>query len=100
MIGLFRRESTTSGSVAGSDPSLASQLAMEMATTMPRTPGRSGDRRSVSICAVEPIDETSENGVDPLGALTERGNDDNLLHSIDRRRHNNIRRSSLLDLNG
>lgn len=106
VIGLFRRESTTSGSVAGSDPSLASQLALDMAS-MPRTPGRStGDRRSISICAVEPIDESNENGYDPLGALSERGrpaddddDDDNFLRTAERRRQNHLRRNSLLDLN-
>lgn len=104
VIGLFRRESTTSNSAAGSDPCLAAQLtelAMELESTssshhlpsvaVPTTsrPSRTyrasisgtpseyfaercvrGDRRrSVTICAVTPIDENSEHCVDASGAL-------------------------------
>lgn len=74
VIGLFRRESsTTSGSAAGSDPCLAVQLTAELQASQPRpsVSGRSGverDRRS-TICAVTPIDESIESGIDPLGAL-------------------------------
>lgn len=85
MIGLFRRESTTSGSAAGSDPCLAVQLlsladadlaASQARSSAGMSSGRSAgerDRRS-TICAVTPIDESIENGIDPLGALIELEN--------------------------
>lgn len=107
MIGLFRRESTTSGSVAGSDPCLAEQLANELQATQSRSAAKTaaiaarqaGERRSVSICGVTPIAESSENGVDPLGALIELENTGQYprfggIHSRTNRRR------SLLDLNG
>lgn len=99
MIGLFRRESTTSGSVAGSDPCLAIQLASDLAavsTTPART--RAGDRRSVSICAVAPIAEKSETGIDPLGALIELEFPGQLSNKTES--HPSRRRGSLFDFNG
>lgn len=130
VIGLFRRESTTSGSVAGSDPCLAAALT-ELAMTPPSAnqpstvagsyrasisgapssehherhlavaaaTARGDRRRSISICAVTPIDESTEMmGVDPLGALIEFKNND---------RHNKVenicknnRRRSLFELTG
>lgn len=132
VIGLFRRESTTSGSVAGSDPCLAAALT-ELAMTPPSAnqpstvagasylrsssisgaapsaehherhlaaiAARADRRRSISICAVTPIDESTEMmGVDPLGALIEFKNND---------RHNKVenicknnRRRSLFELTG
>lgn len=121
MIGLFRRESTTSGSVAGSDPCLAAQLAelaMTPTSSQHAAAGSSyrasisgassehhervirGDRRrSVSICAVTPIDESSENGVDPLGALIERKNHDKY-NKVDNTYCKNNRRRSLFELTG
>lgn len=125
MIGLFRRESTTSGSVAGSDPCLAAQLT-ELAMTSSSTSSqpssqpsvsyrasvsgassehmfertsRGDRRRSVSICAVTPIDENSENGTDPLGALIELKTNDK--HT--KKEHSfckNNRRRSLFELSG
>lgn len=135
MIGLFRREShtsTTSGSVAGSDPCLAAALT-ELAMTPPPTNHPStvagasyltrasisgapttehihhdrnlsatrGDRRrSISICAVTPIDESSEMmGVDPLGALIEFKNNDR--HTkVENSYCKNNRRRSLFELSG
>ncbi|XP_055295258.1 sodium/hydrogen exchanger 3 isoform X6 [Sitodiplosis mosellana] len=130
VIGLFRRESTTSGSAAGSDPCLAAaltELAMTPSSTnQPSTvagayyraasisgasstehherslaaaAARGDRRRSISICAVTPIDESSEMmGVDPLGALIDFKNND---------RHNKVenicknnRRRSLFELTG
>lgn len=123
VIGLFRRESTTSGSVAGSDPCLAAQLtelAMASTSNQPSTaPGTSyrasisggtpsdygerssrGDRRrSISICAVTPIDESSENGVDPLGALIELKHNDRYTKKDNSYCKNN-RRRSLFELAG
>lgn len=118
VIGLFRRESTTSGSVAGSDPCLAAQLTIDLGTTTPILPptstptpttssfGRPNGvnlrvdrRRSISICAVTPIDETTECSTDPLGALIE-------LKSSGKSARNDLiycrnnRRRSLFDLNG
>ncbi|XP_055295291.1 sodium/hydrogen exchanger 3 isoform X36 [Sitodiplosis mosellana] len=129
-LGLFRRESTTSGSAAGSDPCLAAaltELAMTPSSTnQPSTvagayyraasisgasstehherslaaaAARGDRRRSISICAVTPIDESSEMmGVDPLGALIDFKNND---------RHNKVenicknnRRRSLFELTG
>lgn len=64
VIGLFRRESSGSQSCgdAGSDPTLAGHLNVEMQTVGPRTPsaGRASlDRRSASVsgssCVVSPI---------------------------------------------
>lgn len=123
MIGLFRRESTTSGSVAGSDPCLAAQLA-ELAMTstsgQPSTAAgasyrasvsgasseymfdrsnRGDRRRSVSICAVTPIDENSENGTDPLGALIELKSNDKYTKKESSYCKNN-RRRSLFELSG
>lgn len=98
MIGLFRRESTTSGSVAGSDPCLAIQLATDLVAAS-RTPCRgASDRRSISICGVTPIVETSENGSHPLGALIEMENTAQIQQENSNRR--NSRRGSLLDMNG
>lgn len=99
MIGLFRRESTTSGSVAGSDPCLAIQLATDLAAVT-STPGRqrAGDRRSVSICAVQPIAESSEIATDPLGALIELEFTGQIPDKVDTLRA--ARRGSLFDLDG
>lgn len=108
MIGLFRRESTTSGSAAGSDPCLAAQLSIDLQVAQSRTAagvsGRSGssgsaDRRSMSICAVAPINERNENGIDPLGALIELENTGHYPRSGGIRTRTN-RRSSLLDMHG
>lgn len=126
VIGLFRRESTTSGSVAGSDPCLAAQLTIDLtasttnppnaiaststATTSLTASGNSGRfnsninlrvdrRRSISICAVTPIDESTESSSDPLGALIElkcRGKS----ARTDAIYCRNNRRRSLFDLNG
>ncbi|XP_031624309.1 sodium/hydrogen exchanger 3 isoform X4 [Contarinia nasturtii] len=124
VIGLFRRESTTSGSAAGSDPCLAAQLT-ELATTNQQPgssssagsstyrasisgaptsehhdrPARGDRRRSISICAVTPIDESIENGVDPLGALIEFKNNDK--HTkLENTYCKNNRRRSLFELSG
>lgn len=98
MIGLFRRESTTSGSVAGSDPCLAIQLTTDLVTSTTPARTRAGDRRSVSICAVAPIAETTETGNDPLGALIELEFTGQIPNEIEN--HQSIRRRSLFDLNG
>lgn len=134
VIGLFRRESTTSGSVAGSDPCLAAELTKDLASISAVTPGAStshnpsasvssahahransfsaggssgppihlrGDRRrSISICAVTPIDESSENGHDPLGALIELENTNENNARVDTSYCRNNRRRSLFELNG
>lgn len=127
VIGLFRRGSSTSGSVAGSDPCLAAQLAELAMTSTSNQPSavasvsysstyrasisgvpsehmfdRSsrGDRqRSISICAVTPIDENSENGVDPLGALIELKHSDKYTKRQSSYCKNN-RRRSLFELSG
>lgn len=121
VIGLFRRESTTSGSVAGSDPCLAAQLTIDLtastshaanltpnATPMPTTSsGRSNGnvnlrvdrRRSISICAVTPIDESTESSSDPLGALLELKSSEKSSRTDSIYCRNN-RRRSLFDLNG
>lgn len=124
MIGLFRRESTTSNSVAGSDPCLAAQLAeLAMESTSGNHPpiaatsgayrasisgvpsehfaercARGDRRRSISICAVTPIDENSENGVDPLGALIELKSNDK--YARKEKYCKNNRRRSLFELSG
>lgn len=127
MIGLFRRESTTSNSAAGSDPCLAAQLTeLAMASTSGNHPPsiaatsstyrasisvpsehfrervhapRGDRRRSISICAVTPIDENSENVVDPLGALIELKSNDNYTKKDNIYCKNN-RRRSLFELSG
>lgn len=102
VIGLFRRESTTSGSAAGSDPCLAVALTAELQAPPPRpAAGRSGverDRRS-TICAVTPIDESIENGIDPLGALIELENTGHYPRTGGVQLRSN-RRSSLFDMHG
>lgn len=126
VIGLFRRESTTSNSAAGSDPCLAAQLAeLAMASTsgnhppsiaatsgayrasisgvpsehfVERPTARGDRRRSISICAVTPIDENSE-GVDPLGALIELKSNDKYSRKDNIYCKNN-RRRSLFELSG
>lgn len=122
VIGLFRRESTTSGSVAGSDPCLAAQLTSDLAAATssnqhhnpPSVPtyyrsnsvgaqagqSRSDRRRSISICAVTPIDETSEHNSDPLGALVEFKNSDRCNKLESSYCKTNRRRQSLFELNG
>lgn len=114
VIGLFRRESTTSGSAAGSDPCLAAQLTIDLQAIQPVqsrpistvNSGRSGisgagDRRSMSmsISAVTPIDESSENGIDPLGALIDFEPTGNYIRAGGSRARKN-RRSSLLEMHG
>lgn len=121
VIGLFRRESTTSGSVAGSDPCLAVQLAIDLTTSSPHaasiTPTASAmpttssgrptgtvnlrvdRRRSISICAVTPIDESTESSSDPLGALLELKCSEKSSRTDSIYCRNN-RRRSLFDLNG
>lgn len=126
VIGLFRRESTTSNSVAGSDPYLAAQLTeLAMASTSGNHPpsiaatsgtyrasisgvpsehfversARGDRRRSISICAVTPINENSEHGVDPLGALIELKSNDKYTRKENIYCKNN-RRRSLFELSG
>lgn len=119
MIGLFRRESTTSGSVAGSDPCLAAQLTIDLvnstsnnqptassstrarSNSLAAQPGhsRSDRRRSISICAVTPIDESSESSLDPLGALIELKNSEKKA-KLETSYCKNNRRRSLFELNG
>lgn len=106
VIGLFRRESTTSGSAAGSDPCLAVQLTAELQATQARpvagmSSGRivaERDRRS-TICAVTPIDESIENIIDPLGALIELENTGNYPRTGGIHNRSN-RRGSLFDMHG
>lgn len=106
VVGLFRRESSTSGSAAGSDPCLAVQLTAELQASQARaaagmSSGRSGverDRRS-TICAVTPIDESIENGIDPLGALIELENTGRYPRTGGIHSRSN-RRSSLFDIHG
>lgn len=119
MIGLFRRESTTSGSVAGSDPCLAAQLTIDLvnstsnnqptassstrvrSNSLAAQPGHSRNdrRRSISICAVTPIDESSENSLDPLGALIQLKNSEKTI-KLETSYCKNNRRRSLFELNG
>lgn len=127
VIGLFRRESSTSGSVAGSDPCLAAQLAELAMTSTSDQPSavasvsysstyrasvsgassehmfdrssRGGRQRSISICAVTPIDENSENSVDPLGALIVLKHSDKYTKRENSYCKNN-RRRSLFELSG
>lgn len=126
VIGMFRRESTTSNSVAGSDPCLAAQLAEAIASTSGNHPPsiaatsgtyrasisgvpsehiverimpRGDRRRSISICAVTPIDECSEHGVDPVGALIELKSNDKYTKKDNIYCKNN-RRRSLFELSG
>lgn len=97
MIGLFRRESSGSGSYdAGSDPTLAGQLSVELGSAS-RTPIGRADRRSASICAVTPIAETSE--TDPSGALLESSGHMGPFAVTASHRRNN-RRGSLLEVTG
>lgn len=64
--------------------------------------GRSGggerDRRS-TICAVTPIDESIENGIDPLGALIELENTGRYPRTGGVHSRSN-RRGSLFDMHG
>lgn len=103
MIGLFRRESSGSGSYdAGSDPTLAGQLSVEMGTPSSvafRAPAGRPDRRSASICGVTPIAETTE--TDPNGALlleSTSGHMGPFAVTASHRRNN--RRGSLLEVSG
>lgn len=100
MIGLFRRESSGSGSYdAGSDPTLAGQLSVELGTSnsiLSRTPLTRPDRRSASICGVAPIAETTE--TDPTGALITSGHMGPFAVTASHRRNN--RRGSLLEATG
>lgn len=102
MIGLFRRESSGSGSYdAGSDPTLAGQLSVEMGTpvSVARTPIGRPDRRSASVCIVTPIAETIE--TDPTGALlleSTSGHMGPFAVTASHRRNN--RRGSLLEITG
>lgn len=101
MIGLFRRESSGSGSYdAGSDPTLAGQLSVEMGTpSSVRTPIGRPDRRSASVSVVTPIAETTE--TDPTGALlleSTCGHMGPFAVTASHRRNN--RRGSLLEVTG
>lgn len=104
MIGLFRRESSGSGSYdAGSDPTLAGHLSGELGTpnsAISRTPIGRPDRRSASICVVAPIAEIIE--IDPAGtsALLESTSGHMGPFAVTASHRRNNRRGSLLEISG
>ena len=103
MIGLFRRESTGSGSGScidtSSDPALANQLCLELQSTNSRPSNSRPDRRSASICVV-PISEfnESENGATSMEQQMQQHHTGPFGVTAGQRRNN--RRKSLLELNG
>ncbi|XP_037052316.1 sodium/hydrogen exchanger 3 isoform X15 [Bradysia coprophila] len=104
VIGLFRRESSGSGSYdatsAGSDPTLAGQLSVELGTPNFRAPTARPDRRSASICGVAPIAET-ETETDPTGALLLDSTPSHMgPFAVTASHRRNNRRGSLLEVTG
>ncbi|KAG4073521.1 hypothetical protein HA402_000745 [Bradysia odoriphaga] len=104
VIGLFRRESSGSGSYdatsAGSDPTLAGPLLVEMGTPNFRAPTARPDRRSASVCGVAPIAET-ETETDPTGALLLDSTTSHMgPFPVTASHRRNNRRGSLLEVTG
>lgn len=94
-------QSTTAGAAAAAGGSYRASICGTSTEYYHERAARGGRQRSISICAVTPIDESSENGcVDPLGALIELKNNAKQTEGEKNIYCKNNRRQSLFELSG